>query len=507
MEMGKAHPTTGTSPYTGAQYLESLKDGRNVYIDGERVKDVTTHPAFRNSARTIARMYDALHAPETRDVLTTTNDAGTGRTHRFFKPARSVEDMVAQRDAIAAWSKLNYGWVGRSPDFKAALTNTFGANAEYYGDYADNARAWYRRAQETVPFINHAIVNPPVDRGRSAKEVEDVYVSVTKETDAGIYVTGAKVVATGAALTQWNFVGQSGTTATEDNNMAVMFFLPVGAEGCKLICRPSYEAIAARHGAPFDYPLSSRFDENDAIFVLDNAFVPWEDVIVYRDVDRVRRFYAGSGFLQGFSLQACTRYAVKLDFLAGLVARALRVTGGDAFRGNQVLLGEIVMLSNMFWSFTDAMVGQPAKWGDGALLPNLRAAVAYRAHAPAAFAKVREIVQKIIASSLIYLPSSVKDVLNPEVAPYLERYLRGSGGVGHMERIKVMKLLWDATGTEFAGRHELYERNYAGNHEEVRLQGMGMLQRNGFLKQTEELVDTCLGDYDEKGWTSQTWIS
>lgn len=510
MEQGSANQGSGaatrTSPYTGAGYLESLRDGRNVYIDGERVKDVTSHPAFRNSARSIARMYDALHTPETRDVLTTTTDSGNGRTHRFFKPARSVEDMVAQREAIATWSRLNYGWLGRSPDFKAALTNTFGANAEYYGDYAPNARAWYRKAHETVPFINHAIVNPPVDRGRSAKEVEDVYVSVTKETDAGIYVSGAKVVATGAALTQWNFVGQSGTTATEEDGMAVMFFLPVGAPGCKLICRPSYEAIAARQ-SPFDYPLSSRFDENDAIFVLDNAFVPWEDVIVYRDVDRVKRFYGDSGFLQGFSLQACTRYAVKLDFMGGLVARALRVTGGDAFRGNQVLLAEIVMLSNMFWSFTDAMIGQPARWGDGALLPNLRAAVAYRAHAPAAFAKVREIVQKIIASSLIYLPSSIRDVLNPEIAPYLERYLRGSGGIGHLERIKVMKLLWDAVGTEFAGRHELYERNYAGNHEEVRLQGFGMLQKNGLWKQAEELVDTCLNDYDEKGWTSDSWVS
>jgi 4-hydroxyphenylacetate 3-monooxygenase len=417
-----------------------------------------------------------------------------------------VADLVGQRDAITAWAKLNYGWMGRSPDFKAALTNTFGANSEFYGDYAENAKRWYRKAQEQVLFINHAIVNPPVDRGRPAKEVEDVYVSVTKETDAGIYVSGAKVVATGAALTQWNFVGQSVATATDDDKMAVMFLLPVGAEGCKLICRPSYEANAARCGSPFDYPLSSRLDENDAIFVLDNAFVPWEDVIVYRDVDKVRRFYRDSGFL-GFALQACTRYAVKLDFMAGLVARALRITGGDTFRGNQVLLGEIVGLSNMFWSFTDAMVGQPERWNGDYVLPNRRASISYRHHAAGAFAHTREIAQKIIASSLIYLPSSVRDLDNPETARYLERYVRGSNGIGHRERIKVMKLLWDAVGTEFSGRHELYERNYAGNHEEIRLQSLLMAQSNGAMKRMEELVDTCLGDYNEKGWTTDTWIS
>jgi 4-hydroxyphenylacetate 3-monooxygenase len=497
-----------TSPYTGAEYLDSLRDGRTVYINGERVKDVTSHIAFRNSARSIARMYDSLHAPETRDILTTETDTGNGgRTHRFFKPARSVEDMAAQREAIATWSRMNYGWMGRTPDFKAALVNTFGANSQYYGDYAENARRWYRKTQEGVLFINHAIVNPPVDRGRPANVVQDVYVSVQKETDAGIYVSGAKVVATGAAITQWNFVGQSGATATEDDRMALMFLLPVNSPGCKLICRTSYEAQAARHGSPFDYPLSSRFDENDAIFVLDNAFVPWEDVIVYRDVDKVKRFYNDSGFLHSFTLQACTRYAVKLDFMAGLVAKALRISGGDAFRGNQAMLGEIVGLSNMFWSFTDALIGQPAQWNDGYLLPNLRAAISYRTHAPAAFAKVREIVQKIIASSLIYLPSSAADLLNPETAPYLEKYVRGSNGIGYRERIKVMKLLWDAVGTEFSGRHELYERNYAGNHEEIRLQSLFMSQKTGHMQRAEELVDTCLGEYDEKGWTSNTWVS
>lgn len=220
--------TSAARLFTGKEYLESINDGRNVFINGERVKDVTTHPCFQNSARSIARLYDAMHDPKYRDVLMTETDTGSGGlTHRFFKAARSGEDLVAQREAIATWSRMTYGWMGRSPDFKAALTNTFGPNADFYGKQAGNARAWYKKVQETVPFINHAIVNPPVDRGRSADTVRDVVVKVEKETDAGIYVSGAKVVATGAAVTQWNFVGQSGTTATDDDSLALMFGLPV----------------------------------------------------------------------------------------------------------------------------------------------------------------------------------------------------------------------------------------------------------------------------------------
>jgi 4-hydroxyphenylacetate 3-monooxygenase len=493
-------------PFTGNEYLASLNDGRNVFIHGERVEDVTAHPSFRNSARSLARLYDALHDPAHRNVLTTPTDTGSGGyTHRFFKPARSPSDMRAQQAAVAQWARLTYGWMGRSPDFKGALISTWGANADFYGDFAGNARTWHKRCQESVLFLNHAIVNPPVDRSRPAETVRDVYVSVHKETDAGIYVSGAKVVATGAALSQYSFVGQSGATATDGEDLALMFMLPLNAPGCKLLCRQSYEGIAAASGSPFDYPLSSRFDENDAIFVLDNAFVPWEDVFVYRDVDRVKRFYQESGFMQGFCLQACTRYAVKLEFLAGLVAKALRTTGGHIFRGNQVLLGEIVALRNKFWAFSDAMIGNASEWKEGTFLPNMNAAMAYRAFAPDALPRVREIVQKIIASALIYLPSSVRDFDNPEIDIYLKRYVRGSGDIGYRERIKVLKLLWDSTGTEFAGRHELYERNYAGNHEEVRLQSYLTAERTGEMRDMEALVDNCMADYDEQGWVNKVW--
>src|SRR6266704_4886449 len=162
-------------PFTGAEYLASLRDGREVYIYGERVADVTVHPAFRNTARSIARLYDALHDLKTKDLLTSPTDTGSGGfTHKYFRVARSREEVVGQREAIAAWARMSYGWMGRSPDYKASLMNTLGANHAFYEKFSENAKTWYRRAQENVLFMNHAIVNPPVDRARPADEVKDV---------------------------------------------------------------------------------------------------------------------------------------------------------------------------------------------------------------------------------------------------------------------------------------------------------------------------------------------
>ncbi len=488
-------------PFNGAEYIESLRDGREVWIYGEKVRDVTKHPAFRNSVVSLSKLYDALHDDKLKDTLTTETDTGSGGyTHRYFRYARSREDLIAQRDAIAAWSRLTYGWMGRTPDYKASFTNTLGANADFYGRFAGNARAWYKRVQEAVPFINHTLANPPIDRDKSADDVKDVYVNVQKETDAGIYVSGAKVVATSSALTHYNFLGQNLAAEINDDSLACMFMVQMDTPGIKLICRPSYEMTAAATGSPFDYPLTSRFDENDAIFIFDNAFIPWKNVFVYRDIPMLKRFYPQSGFLNGYTFQGCTRLAVKFDFICGLVQKALRACGTENFRGVQVQLGEIIGWRNLFWALTDAMAGTPDKWSGDWHLPNIRACTSYRIFATEAYPAVRAIIQQIVASGLIYLPSSARDLQNPETAQYLARFARGSNGIDYKERIKIMKMLWDAVGSEFGGRHELYERNYAGNNEIIRMQALMQAKGSGALDEMEALAAACMADYDENGW-------
>jgi 4-hydroxyphenylacetate 3-monooxygenase len=506
MSKPEDHITGVRRPFTGAEYMTSLQDGREVYIYGEKVRNLAEHSAFSNSIRSIARLYDALHAPEAGEVLTCPSDTEAGGpTHRYFRVARSVDDLRRQQQAIAAWSRLTYGWMGRTPDYKASIMNTLGANAGYYGAFADNARQWYRRTQDAVLFMNHALANPPVDRAKPPSEARDVYVHVERETDAGLYVSGAKVVATSAAFTHYTFINHHGAVAASDRSLSVMFFTAMDAPGVKLFCRNSYEQQAKASGTPYDFPLSSRFDENDAILVLDQVFVPWENVLVHGGSGVPADFPTSSGFLQGTSFHGCTRLAVKLDFLAGLLSKALHVTSGDEFRGNQVMLGEVIAYRHLFWSLSNAMATNPDPWVDGTMLPNLQAGLAYRALAPDAYGRIKEIVHKIVASALIYLPSSSRDFDNPEIDRHLSRFVRGSNGIGYKERIKIMKLLWDAVGSEFAGRHELYERNYAGNHEEIKLGLQTMARADGSLAQMTELVDRCLADYDETGWVHPAW--
>lgn len=493
-------------PMTGDEYIESLRDGREIYFRGERVDDVTTHPAFRNSVRSIARMYDAMHKPEAQGLLAVPTDTGNGGfTHPFFKTARSADDLVVSRDAIVEWQREVYGWMGRSPDYKASFTGTLGANADFYGDYKDNAKRWYKDAQERVLYLNHALVHPPIDRNKPADETADVCVHVVAETDAGLIVSGAKVVATGSAITNANFVAHYGLPIRK-KEFGLIFTLPMDAKGLKLFCRTSYELNAAVMGTPFDYPLSSRFDENDAIMVFDKVLVPWENVFAY-DAETSNGFVLKSGFLPRLTLHGCARLAVKLDFIAGCVMKAVETTGSAGFRGVQMQVGEILNWRDMFWGLSDAMAKTPQPWVGNAVQPNLNYGLAYRTFMGVGYPRIKEIIQQTLGSGLIYLNSHASDWSNDSVRPYLDQYVRGSNDIEAIDRVKLLKLLWDAVGTEFAGRHELYERNYAGDHEAVRFQTLFAYQATGQDLKLKGFAEQCMSEYDVNGWTRPDLIN
>ena len=496
--------TTRAEPLTGAEYLASLRDGRRVYIDGERVADVTAHPAFRNSARSIARLYDALHEPGTRDLLTGTDRQGI-RTHRFFMPSYTADDLLAAREAIAAWARMSYGYMGRTPDYKAAFMASLGADPDWYTPFADGARAWYRRYAERALFLNHVLINPPIDRNKAVHEVEDVYVHVVGERDAGIVVSGAKMLATGSALTHATFVAQNSAVQLEEGraeDYALAFIAPMDTPGKTLICRSSYEASAR---SPWDNPLSSRFDENDAVVVFDDAFIPWENVLVYRDVRRATGFYAQSGFMPRYTLQSGTRLGVKLDFLCGLFARALEANGTGEFRGVQAAFGELVGWRNLIWAITAALCHEPMSGPGGSVVPKLEYATLVRLFGTMAVPAARRIFAEFLGGSPLVVPSSNRDLRNEELRPLIDRFYRGSTGDAH-DRIKLFKLIWDAVGTEFGSRHEWYEINYGGNQEQMRLDMAMFAGVRGLRDQFDDLVERCLSEYDVDGWTGGTWL-
>ena len=489
---------------TGTGYLESLRDGREVYIHGERVKDVTTHPAFRNSARSIARLYDSLHDPAMMETLTAVDQFGH-RTHKFFKPSCDARELSEARDAIAAWARLSYGFMGRTPDYKAAFMATLGADPSFYAPFEANALNWYKKYASRALFLNHVIVNPPVDRKKPVHEVADVFVHVLKETDGGIVVSGAKMLATGSALTHATFVAQNSATELQKGkaeDFALVFLAPMDTPGTRLISRTSYEERSSRH--PFDYPLSSRFDENDAVLIFENAFIPWENVLVYRDIQKATAFYAASGFFNRYNLQSGTRLGVKLDFMAGLFAKGIVSNGTDDFRGIQVALGDIIAWRHLIWALTSAMVLDPQKGPGQSVIPKLENAATLRLFATECWPAVHRIFETYLGGSPLVTPSSCLDLKNPALAPTIEKYYRGSD-CSAVQRIKLFKLIWDAIGSEFGGRHMLYEINYAGNFEQVRIDCLNFAKRKGLIDAFTQSVDRCMSEYDLDGWTNPIW--
>jgi 4-hydroxyphenylacetate 3-monooxygenase len=175
---------------------------------------------------------------------------------------------------------------------------------------------------------------------------------------------------------------------------------PMEAPGVKLICRPSYAMTAEVMGSPFDYPLSSRMDENDAILVLDHVLVPWENVLVYDDVDKAMAFFTASGFHPRAMLHGCTRLAVKLDFIAGRMLKAVDAVGSAQTRNVQASIGEVLAWRNTFWGLSDAMARTPVPWAGATVLPNPESAQAYRVVSTIAYPRVKEIIESILASGL-----------------------------------------------------------------------------------------------------------
>jgi 4-hydroxyphenylacetate 3-monooxygenase len=140
------------------------------------------------------------------------------------------------------------------------------------------------------------------------------------------------------------------------------------------------------------------------------------------------------------------------------------------------------------------------------VLPNLDYGLAYRVMASIAYPKIKEIIENSLASALIYLPSSALDFKVPELKPLLDQFVRGSHGYTAEDRVKLMKLMWDAVGTEFGGRHELYERNYFGNHESIRFETLLVADVTGATTRYKGFAEQCMAEYNLDGWTAKDLV-
>jgi 4-hydroxyphenylacetate 3-monooxygenase len=450
---------------TGAHYIESLRhDGRRVIIDGETVGDVTAHPAFRGAIGSIARLWDDAAASKARALMTYPSPKTGKPVLRCYQIPKTVDDLRTRRLMLERWAEASFGLMGRTPDHVAGFFAGFAAKPKLFAaagaQFAENVVRFYEFARDNHLYISYAIVPPQIDRSKPAHAQSDptLHAGVVRERDDGIVLKGAQQLATGAALSDWLHLSCIHPLQPGDEAYALSVVMPMTAPGLKIYARRSYAAGAT---SAFDYPLSTRFDETDALVVLDDVFVPWEHVFVYRNIALCRdQWWRTPAHVYGNN-QAQIRYAVKLRFLLGLAKRLCEITGSVSLPPVQIQLGEMAALASIVENMVLAQEAAATIDEDGVVWPSRQALYAVMALQSELNPRIIDIARELAGGAMIMLPSSIKDFENPETAADLERYIH-SPGFPAKERVALLKMAWDLIGSEFAGRHQQYEKFYGG---------------------------------------------
>jgi 4-hydroxyphenylacetate 3-monooxygenase len=457
-------PPAPAAMRTGAEYLSSLDDGRQIFVDGERVGRVVEHPAFREAARQIANLFDIAAAPELRERMTFTSPKTGGPVWRGYQIPRSHADLKARRLFSETWAEATFGLMGRTPDHVGGFFTGFAAVPRVFAaggqQFADNVVRFYEELRDNHLYASYAIVPPQIDRSKPAHRQSDptLYAGVVKERDDGIVISGAQQLATAGVFSDYLHLACIHPLQPGDEAYANALAVPMNAPGLKLYPRRSFARASMNS---FDNPLTSRFDESDCFCVFDNVFVPWERVFVYRNLEVSRdQWWKTPGHLYG-NHQAQCRYAVKLRFMAGLAKRMNEMTGNDANPAVAIQMGELAAIVTIVDSMLQAHETVASIDQDGVLWPAQATLYSIMALQSELNGRMLEIVRELAGASMITLPSSAADFNNPEMAKDIARFMR-SGAADAKTRVATMRLAWDFLGSEFGSRHAQYEKFYGG---------------------------------------------
>lgn len=480
---------------TGADHLRSLKDGRTVYLDGALVEDVTEHPAFRNATASAAALYDFQARPENLDFMTFAPNGSNRRVSRSWQMPKSCDEMVQRRKALQAWSSLSGGFLGRSPDHLASalIGQKMGIEvfrkrsperAQALSDYVDYAT-------RNDLFLTYVIINPQADRSRSwGEQEEDLVARVVDEDSSGITIRGAKMLGTSSIMANEVFVANLQPLKAGEEDLAFSCALPMGTPGLRVLSRKSYEDHAV---SLFDNPISSRFDENDALMYFDDVKVPWDRVFVYRDPDLCRAQFHDTPGHAYQNYQAQIRLSVKITFLAGLARRVTEAIGTTKIPAVAEQLGYLaaqVGMVNAMLSGTEASGSHVGEYW----VPNKHYMYSAQVLTQDLYPKVVQTIRDLAGGSLIMLPSSIRDFTDPKLASIIRKTQR-STGMEPDNKVKVLKAAWDAIGSEFGSRHTQYEMFYAG----ARFVTAGHSYRTFDWNHATGLVEGLISTYDLEG--------
>ncbi|MBV8511400.1 MAG: 4-hydroxyphenylacetate 3-monooxygenase [Xanthobacteraceae bacterium] len=447
---------------TGSEHIKSLRDGRAVYIDGEAVGDVTCHPAFRNAISSAASLYDFQAAPEQIERMTFAPEGGNRRVSRAWQMPRSYAEMVERRRALTAWAELSFGFMGRSPDHLASalVGQRMGLDvfARHGAARANAFRDYFDYASRNDLFLTYVIINPQADRSKDAADQDqDLIARIVDEDTSGITIRGAKMLGTSSIMANEVFVANLQPLKPGEEDLAFCCALPLASKGLRILSRRSYEQSAV---SVFDNPLSSRFDENDAVIYFDSVKVPWERIFVHRDVDMCRaQFHDTPGHIYQ-NYQSQIRLVVKLKFLVALARRLAETIGTINLPPVREQLGLLAAQAGMVEAMLHGMEAAGELYGQW-WIPNRHQLYSAQVVTQDLYPRMINDIRKLAGGSLIMLPSSFRDFANPTLAPIIRKTQR-SPALDPDAKVKFLKAAWDALGSEFGSRHVQYEMFYAG---------------------------------------------
>ena len=462
---------------TGEEYIEGLRErGAEVYICGERVEDVTNHPALRNGVHTLASLYDMQHDPALQDEMTYVSPTTGDRIGLSFITPRTVRDLEQRHRMMTHWAKATCGTMGRTPDFLNVSVMSMAAAGDYFGqnrpEFKQNIQQYYEYIREHDLVLTHTLVNLQRSRaplGTPLEDQTDVALSVVKETDAGIVVRGARVLATLGPLSDEIAVYPARShrlPGGAPERYSFAFAIPCNTPGLKFLCRESFDPSGlspsgrSRGRSHFDYPLGSRFEEMDAIVFFDNVLVPWERVFLLSDVDRCNNMSMSTNQYVHSGHQVVTKNVVKCEFVLGLANLMVQTLGSSQLPQVQQMIAEVienleVTRACLRASEADARLDQ---WG--VMCPAPFPLMVARNLFIRMYPRMAEILHLLGSSSLMALPTQA-DLQGP-LAPEIKRYLETDSASAE-ERVRLFRLAWDACCSAFASRQVLYERFFQGD--------------------------------------------
>jgi 4-hydroxyphenylacetate 3-monooxygenase len=446
---------------TGKDYLESIRDGRRVYVGGERVDDVTTHPAFRNAARSFAMIYDRKRAPENRDVMTFEEDGDTFST--YFLLPRSREDLQRRYEThrrIASWT---HGLMGRAPDNFPSYVSGLAMDPPMFDSirpgFGDNIRNYHRHMRRNDVFASHTVTNPQGWRLATPEQRRaSPTLQVVGEDDRGVIVNGLKMLGTATVFCHETWCGNLQPLAPGQEKQSITFVVPLNAPGVSIWSRKSYEQHAV---SEFDNPLATRFDENDAAVLFENVHVPWERVFCIDNVVMSREIYIRTPGHQMANHQANVRFLEKFKLILGVASKVVDLNGSRNVPAVQFTLGRLAAMQSALEGLVMGQIHGAEEHVPGYLTPNRRYVYGALHWCTNHHAEICDIVRELIGAGVFQMPADGSVLTDAKLRDIFETYW-SVPGQSASDRMKLLNLAWDLLGSDFAGRHMQYEKFYAG---------------------------------------------